>query len=312
MTLNEAREIAAQAWCAPATACKIMDVELAEEFAKILVNEHNRNRGKLSVAHQHQIENAPDVTIWPRPVGWVSASDEEVKKTFRTVVKNIKKDADALEGDPDWCDECGRRTSNHTPTCPYGPVPLVPISVTPRPSFAELLAEPMVYEWIDEEVPYTKKDHDKILKAAQSNNTLLMPQPKQKPRPILVITYEAGNLKSLNDAKETASAIKEAGYENSIICMADDHDLLEVQGDADISGITVSTLDQEAVTAIREAKGERTTGAMLSNTFRCGCCNIKRDADAYTGGVWIKKDGKLDRHISVCDVCSVTAMKSGG
>ena len=39
MTLTYARQLAAQAWCEPTTSKKIMDVELAEEFAKILVRE---------------------------------------------------------------------------------------------------------------------------------------------------------------------------------------------------------------------------------------------------------------------------------
>lgn len=39
MILKSARQLAAQAWCAKKTSDKIMDVELAEEFAKILVRE---------------------------------------------------------------------------------------------------------------------------------------------------------------------------------------------------------------------------------------------------------------------------------
>ena len=39
MTEKQSREIAAQAWCAATTRNKIMDVDLASEFAKILHRE---------------------------------------------------------------------------------------------------------------------------------------------------------------------------------------------------------------------------------------------------------------------------------
>lgn len=39
MNINEAREKAAQAWCEPMTSHLEMDVELAEEFALILMRE---------------------------------------------------------------------------------------------------------------------------------------------------------------------------------------------------------------------------------------------------------------------------------
>lgn len=38
MDIETARGIAARAWCEPSTSGTVMDVELAEEFAKILVN----------------------------------------------------------------------------------------------------------------------------------------------------------------------------------------------------------------------------------------------------------------------------------
>jgi len=38
MTLEECRGLAAQAWCKPKTEKKVMDVDLAEEFAIILQN----------------------------------------------------------------------------------------------------------------------------------------------------------------------------------------------------------------------------------------------------------------------------------
>ena len=136
-----------------------------------------------------------------------------------------------------------------------------------------------------------------------------MPQAKRKPRPILVITYEAGNAISMMSAKQTALMLKEAGYDGFTAIMGDDHSIIEVQGDTDISGIAVATLDQEAVAAIREANGERTHGSIPS-AFRCGCCNVKRRSSEYSGGGWIKKDGKLERHIKVCKVCSVTAMRT--
>lgn len=39
MTIEEARQLAAQAWCKPNTSRKVMDVELAEAFANILQTE---------------------------------------------------------------------------------------------------------------------------------------------------------------------------------------------------------------------------------------------------------------------------------
>ncbi len=37
LTIEQAREIAARAWCQPTTSGILMDVRLCEEFAKILV-----------------------------------------------------------------------------------------------------------------------------------------------------------------------------------------------------------------------------------------------------------------------------------
>ena len=39
MTIEEARGLAAQAWCSETTRFTEMDVDLAEEFAKILIRE---------------------------------------------------------------------------------------------------------------------------------------------------------------------------------------------------------------------------------------------------------------------------------
>ena len=42
MELAKARELAAQAWCTPENESKIMDTELAEAFAEILVKASQR------------------------------------------------------------------------------------------------------------------------------------------------------------------------------------------------------------------------------------------------------------------------------
>jgi len=41
MTIEEARQWAAQAWCKPTTETKVMDVDLAEEFAQTLCQRVN-------------------------------------------------------------------------------------------------------------------------------------------------------------------------------------------------------------------------------------------------------------------------------
>lgn len=42
MGIEEARQLAAQAWCKESTRSKVMDPALAEEFAKILVKQSNQ------------------------------------------------------------------------------------------------------------------------------------------------------------------------------------------------------------------------------------------------------------------------------
>jgi hypothetical protein len=62
MTLTEARELAAQAWCQPATSGKQMDVELALAFAEILMFKVHRAevRGDLIRSTNKPNYNRPE------------------------------------------------------------------------------------------------------------------------------------------------------------------------------------------------------------------------------------------------------------
>ncbi len=58
LTLEQARGIAATAWCKPATRDKVMDVDLAEAFAQMLVD---NQFGQLAQKMHEEMERAfPD------------------------------------------------------------------------------------------------------------------------------------------------------------------------------------------------------------------------------------------------------------
>jgi hypothetical protein len=55
MTRDEARQLAAQAWCHPKTSHKVMDTDLCEAFADILVN-FGLNGGSPELSPEDDLE----------------------------------------------------------------------------------------------------------------------------------------------------------------------------------------------------------------------------------------------------------------
>lgn len=62
LTIQAARAIAATAWCQPATKDKVMDVDLAEAFAQLLIdNQFGQMAQRMHEEMEHEFPRNPDI-----------------------------------------------------------------------------------------------------------------------------------------------------------------------------------------------------------------------------------------------------------
>jgi hypothetical protein len=114
MTMDEARQIAAQAWCDPETSGIEMDVRLAEAFAKRLVTASGGDAPNYDMS----IHSNPDAAAWARffmetaqKNGWRIEGPDEATMLgwFANAMMAMH---DHLRAPPrEWvprCDRCGK------------------------------------------------------------------------------------------------------------------------------------------------------------------------------------------------------------